>query len=604
MGPSAFWLGVLAVAGAALIALAARAVPHWDEPLGVSFSAVAYTTGAIGLGAAVAQVTWAPIPGRVFFYDVIGLSWFVFPFLWVVFALEYLGRTEIVSPRYLAAMAAPGAVSLGLHFLRTFAPLGLLSARGWGAASLSITVLLLGGLSAVVVVSALIARASYRHEYVDPGRGVALALAGLAQTVTFVVLTVALTLDPEPGSLSHGVVVADTVAWLVTAVCLGVVGRSFDTFESVPAASAVSADMVVAEMDDPVLVVNTDGEVLELNPAATAALDTTECGIAGSPLQAVVGHSLSTLERGDTVEIRTEAGGRQYEPAVSTLTDQYDRPLGYAVALHDVTERRQRELRLSILNRVLRHNVRNDMTAVLTSVDCLEAGQATDDAISNIRAGATDVVELSEKARELQRLMALDPDPEQTVSVRSTVDRAVEAVREEYGAIDVLVAVDPGRTVRADSRLLDPVVRNVVENAIEHSDDPTVHVTARRDGDTVVLSVVDDGPGLSEHERRVLDGGVETPLEHGSGLGLWTVQWGVSRLGGTLSFADADHGGTAVHIGLPAGDTSTSAVLSANADDSPGSTDRWTAGDGDPSVAEQGHVPASGEFGDSSRVDD
>jgi signal transduction histidine kinase len=64
--------------------------------------------------------------------------------------------------------------------------------------------------------------------------------------------------------------------------------------------------------------------------------------------------------------------------------------------------------------------------------------------------------------------------------------------------------------------------------------------------------VRDDGPGLPEHERAVLDAETETALEHGSGLGLWLARWGTARLGGELT-VETD-GGTTATVALPAGD--------------------------------------------------
>jgi signal transduction histidine kinase len=61
---------------------------------------------------------------------------------------------------------------------------------------------------------------------------------------------------------------------------------------------------------------------------------------------------------------------------------------------------------------------------------------------------------------------------------------------------------------------------------------------------------VDDGPGLASNERAVLDGRSETPLEHGTGLGLWLANWIVTGLGGELEVVDPDGEGMTLEIGL------------------------------------------------------
>jgi signal transduction histidine kinase len=63
--------------------------------------------------------------------------------------------------------------------------------------------------------------------------------------------------------------------------------------------------------------------------------------------------------------------------------------------------------------------------------------------------------------------------------------------------------------------------------------------------------VRDNGPGIPEDELVPLQEGTETPLKHGSGLGLWLVEWGISRLGGTIQFDANEPRGTVVWLRLP-----------------------------------------------------
>jgi len=72
------------------------------------------------------------------------------------------------------------------------------------------------------------------------------------------------------------------------------------------------------------------------------------------------------------------------------------------------------------------------------------------------------------------------------------------------------------------------------------------------DGSWGVLRVRDDGPGLSEFDRDVLESGSAVePLSHGSGLGLWLVYWAVERSGGEIRVADREPRGTEITVRLP-----------------------------------------------------
>lgn len=66
----------------------------------------------------------------------------------------------------------------------------------------------------------------------------------------------------------------------------------------------------------------------------------------------------------------------------------------------------------------------------------------------------------------------------------------------------------------------------------------------------VRLRVIDDGPGMAEQERVILDEGAETPMVHGSGLGLRLVYWIVTEHDGTTETTVPD-GETEISIELP-----------------------------------------------------
>jgi len=75
--------------------------------------------------------------------------------------------------------------------------------------------------------------------------------------------------------------------------------------------------------------------------------------------------------------------------------------------------------------------------------------------------------------------------------------------------------------------------------------------TVVRDGEPAVeIVITDNGPGIPKHERKAIESGEETPLQHGTGLGLWLVYWAMSLLGGDIHIDDADPG-TRIALRLP-----------------------------------------------------
>jgi signal transduction histidine kinase len=64
------------------------------------------------------------------------------------------------------------------------------------------------------------------------------------------------------------------------------------------------------------------------------------------------------------------------------------------------------------------------------------------------------------------------------------------------------------------------------------------------------ITVTDDGPGIPADEIEVIQSGTQDKLNHGSGLGLWLINWVVDRSGGDLMFDINGMGGTTATVTL------------------------------------------------------
>lgn len=214
---------------------------------------------------------------------------------------------------------------------------------------------------------------------------------------------------------------------------------------------------------------------------------------------------------------------------------------------HDATERKQYDRLIRVLNRVLRHNLRNDITIIQGYAGILE--ERTDPAdvepVEHIQEATQRLLGMSETARELEENFETDPELE-TVDVVGMVERLANQAAQRYGAVDVRVET-PERALARSAPRLETALWELLDNAATHAGtEPTIDVSVRDTGATVEIAVADDGPGLPSQETAVLESGEETPLVHGSGLGLWLVYWIVSSLDGGIRVPDTDGGGCVV----------------------------------------------------------
>ncbi len=252
----------------------------------------------------------------------------------------------------------------------------------------------------------------------------------------------------------------------------------------------------------------------------------------------------------------TADGPRQFLFRGLTFTDQNGDEYGFGIYT-DITEQQMRHRQLEVLNRVLRHNLRNDVNVIVGYADQIAAETSSETVVEYAGALATtaeDLVDLSNKAREAEQLLDRANDSS-WVDACEVVEAVAATAREQYDTATIETDA-PGKVrVTGDERLR-VAVENLLENAVEHNDGDSPHVRMTVDasvgGERAAIRVADDGDGIPDHERAVVAGEAEiTPLQHASGLGLWLVSWIVDAYGGSVVFGNSDLGGAEVSLSLP-----------------------------------------------------
>lgn len=270
---------------------------------------------------------------------------------------------------------------------------------------------------------------------------------------------------------------------------------------------------------------------------------------------------LDAMAAGEAVTetlVTTRADGTRFWNRVDVAPVRDDAgTVTHFVAFHtDVTRERVRTQRLGVLNRVLRHNLRNDLNVIAGYADLVHEREAD----PQVRGAMTEITQSASRLEQLGRhagqighvLERLDHDDTVADAATLLTDR-VATYRETYPGIDVSLSVTDGPWPVATTGL-DAVLDELVDNAVTHADTPPTTITitagpAPDSDDRVAIRVVDDGPGIPAGVTSVIHRGEETQLQHGDGLGLWLVHWVITLLGGTVEFTTTD--GTTVTITLP-----------------------------------------------------
>ncbi|WP_330632123.1 sensor histidine kinase [Halocatena halophila] len=309
------------------------------------------------------------------------------------------------------------------------------------------------------------------------------------------------------------------------------------------------------------------------NPAFKRLFDVDSEAVSGTRVESAIEPSdietsafdIERALRADTavqneVRLKTAVGIKDFlvhviPPAVASVGT------GHLVAV-DISDRKQYVRRLEVLNRVLRHDLRNDAGVIIGNTQLLTEVNGPCEYIETIRNTATDLVSLSETVREIENALDSDQRANGTLKLQQILSGCIDRAMTDYPNAEIVSCWETDSAVRIlGNDQLAIAFDNVIENAIEHNDreKPSVTVTISNEiTDFVTVEIADDGPGLPERERRVFNDGTESELEHSFGLGLWLVNWVVVDSGGNVIVDETDDGGGLIRIHLPKASISSS----------------------------------------------
>ena len=249
------------------------------------------------------------------------------------------------------------------------------------------------------------------------------------------------------------------------------------------------------------------------------------------------------------------------EQEISPITNSVGDITHFVAIETDITDRQLREEQLSVLNRILRHNLRNGINVIEGNATLLAEtiSKNNDDArqfVASIEERAASLAALSEKASTVRSLFEQEPPSDARYPVADLFAAITETVTETDSNTTITTELAQPLAVRADNRLR-VAIEELVATTLRYNETatPSITVTAApaaddRGEEWVEITVTDNAMGIPEHEWEAIERGEETKLQHGSGLGLWVVHWTVSLLGGEVRIEGAENG-TQMVLTLP-----------------------------------------------------
>ena len=340
-----------------------------------------------------------------------------------------------------------------------------------------------------------------------------------------------------------------------------------------------------------ILLVDREGNIMQVNPAACLLLQREEESIVGARAQTVVDmrtHRGETLadEHAIVTCLRTRAVVHS-DPAahvslarpdgtllpilyVATPFLQEGNPLGCIVVIHDVTEERQIDYMKSDFITLASHQLRTPLSSIRWYLDLFleEKNVSTDQQgyLTEMQHALDRMVNLLNALLHAARLEGEGVTPaQQSVDLAGIVTEMVETMQEQARATGVTCVMSvPSRAVTlcTDGALLRIILQNLISNALKYSrQGTTVTVRLIEENNEATIDVQDEGVGIPLSEQhRVFQKffraqNVRTMDTDGSGLGLYITKSMIDRLKGRISFRSVEGKGTRFTIGFPRGAT-------------------------------------------------
>ncbi|KYH25389.1 adaptive-response sensory-kinase SasA [Halalkalicoccus paucihalophilus] len=319
-------------------------------------------------------------------------------------------------------------------------------------------------------------------------------------------------------------------------------------------------------IDAPALITDTDLLIRDVNEAGLSFTGYESDELLGSSATLIAGDEEIYAEIVETVlegtvwsgdfELRTKDGNGVFgRGSVAPLVlDGETR--GYVAIFIDTTKQRRYENTAEVLNRLLRHDLRNELNVAYGNLQNAQSRIDDDETaayLDQVNGALTRLIGKSERAHNLGELLEGSYEAENhLVRLDYVLHEAVVEAIETFDGAEFRFEAFPAVRVVADD-LLATVFTVVLENSVVHNDAsaPVVDIEVEEREEDVIVRVRDNGPGIREGEEDLIFGREERDqLHHGSGISLFFADNVIKSYDGDIRVDTDETEGATVEIRL------------------------------------------------------
>lgn len=322
-----------------------------------------------------------------------------------------------------------------------------------------------------------------------------------------------------------------------------------------------------SNMEEGLLILNSDMEIISVNRAATEILDISRYA-AGQKLKDV--GSFPHIEElfrqtlgGDRNEAPLEIGDRQYRLYASPVMSS-ESVTAVVIFMLDVTQRNLTEQLRREFTANVSHELKTPLQTISGSAELLAEGLVKPEDTAEFAARIhTESKRLIALIDDIIGLSRLDEETglrkKEEIDLFAVAEHGVSQMAAEAKARGIGISLT-GRSVMVsgDLTLLESVVHNLCDNAIKYSESGSgVEIQVDEVKDMAVLTVTDHGIGIpKEDQERIFERFYRVDKSRskavgGTGLGLSIVKHAVQHHEGTIELESEPGEGTTIRVKIP-----------------------------------------------------
>ena len=352
----------------------------------------------------------------------------------------------------------------------------------------------------------------------------------------------------------------------------------------------VARRTVVESMSDGVIVLDIQGRIVDINPAAQEVIEFKAADVIGRLGWELFSQWPYLVERyGDKLDVQTEIDlGEGYSPRyfdlrISPIHDKRHRVTGRLVVFRDITTHKEIEIALALardkaleasrlkteLLAKVSHELRTPLGVILGYTELLQDGsfgpvsnlqqQAADNIINSAEYLRKLVDELLDQAQFEAGKILLDIEAFHLSDLVGQVEKKMQVLAANKGlSLTLTIAPEMPAILSGDMKRLQQILVNLISNAIKFTDSGSVEAHIYCASSTYwAIKVSDTGPGIPDEAQtyifepfRQVDGSL-TRKFGGTGLGLSIVNQLITQMGGQITLQSELEQGSIFTVLLP-----------------------------------------------------